>query len=494
MPRTTHSPQRPAVAPLAVRLACAVTLLAIGPAAASSHREAPFVTEHPKVDATDFYAFRSYEPGRAGFVTLIANYMPLQDAYGGPNYFAMDPEAVYEIHVDRNGNGRPALTFEFRFERELADIQIPVGGVPVSIPLSQAGQVTDPASEANLNVRERYSVRLRRGGQPAGQPLRDAATGSVRFAKPMDNIGAKTFPDYESYAARFVYDVEIPGCDDGRLFVGQRNDPFAVNLGEIFDLVNIADPIGPPDAEPDTIADKNVTSLVLEVPIGCLTGGTTDVVGAWTTARLPTVRSLRSTPTFDRPELTSQQTTQVSRLGMPLVNEVVIGLKDKDRFNASSPRDDRQFAHYVTHPTLPELLEILFGAAGVRAPDAFPRQDLVAAFVTGIPGLNQLGFGEMLRLNVTIPPAASADQNDLGVIAGDAAGFPNGRRPGDDVVDIELRVAMGLLCHAFPGAFGCGPADAPSGLLPFTDGTRQPATAFDEAFPYLTTPIPGSPN
>jgi len=489
-------PSRPSRASmLAPRLASLVLLTALAPALASSHREAPFVTEHPKVDATDFYMFRSYEAGRDGYVTLIANYIPLQDAFGGPNYFSMDPEALYEIDVDRDGDGRPELAFEFRFDRELADIQIPVDGIPVSIPLKQAGQVTDPASEANLNVRETYSVRLRRGDhQLIALPLRNAATGATTFDKPMDHIGTKTFPDYEDYASRFVYDVEIPGCDDGRLFVGQRNDPFALDLGEIFDLVNIADPVGARDAEPDTIADKNVTSLILEVPIACLTEGSTDVIGGWTTASLPRLSIKRSDPSFDHPELTSGKMIQVSRLGMPLVNEVVIGLKDKDRFNASSPRNDAQFALYVTNPTLPELLEVLFGSAGVQAPNAFPRQDLVAAFITGIPGLNQLGFGEMQRLNVTIPPTARDAQDDLGVIAGDAAGFPNGRRPGDDVVDAELRVAMGLLCHAFPGAFGCFPKDAPSGLLPFTDGVREPATAFDEAFPYLRTPVAGSPN
>jgi len=187
---------------------------------------------------------------------------------------------------------------------------------------------------------------------------------------------------------------------------------------------------------------------------------------------------------------------QVSRLGMPLVNEIVIGLKDKDRFNASSPEGDAALATYVTNPTLPEILEILFGGAGVRAPNNFPRTDLVAAFATGVQGLNFLSDGkphEMLRLNTSIAPTAAGAQNNLGVLGGDNAGFPNGRRPGDDVVDIELRVAMGVLCHAFPGVF-CTPADAPSGNLPFTDGTLQDASQFDSVFPYLKTPLPGSPN
>jgi hypothetical protein len=181
---------------------------------------------------------------------------------------------------------------------------------------------------------------------------------------------------------------------------------------------------------------------------------------------------------------------------MPLVNEVVIGLKDKDAFNASQPKGDAALATYVTNPTLPELLEILFGGAGVRAPNNFPRTDLVAAFATGVEGLNFLSDGaphEMARLNTSIPAVPAASQNNLGVLGGDNAGFPNGRRPGDDVVDSELRVAMGVLCHAFPGVF-CSPADAPSGNLPFTDGTLQDASQFDSVFPYLKTPHTGSPN
>jgi hypothetical protein len=189
--------------------------------------------------------------------------------------------------------------------------------------------------------------------------------------------------------------------------------------------------------------------------------------------------------------------TQVSRLGAPLVNEVVIGLRDKDLFNSASPTQDSALASYVTNPTLPELLEILFGSAGVQAPNNFPRTDLVAAFLTGIQGLNKpatVVASEMLRLNTSIAPVPPGSQSRLGALGGDNAGFPNGRRPGDDVVDIELRVAMGVLCHAFAGAFGCGPADAPSGLLPFTDGAIVDASFFDATFPYLKVPLGGSPN
>jgi len=245
---------------------------------------------------------------------------------------------------------------------------------------------------------------------------------------------------------------------------------------------------------PSTIADKNVTTMALELPIKCLTG-TGDVIGGWTTASLRQARVLNPSANFKKPALEGGAWTQVSRLGMPLVNEVVIGLKDKDKFNGSEPKDDGQFADYVTNPTLPEVLEILFGAAGVQAPNNFPRQDLIATFLTGIPGVNQLGGpAEMLRLNTSITPVPAASQNNLGVLGGDNAGFPNGRRPGDDVVDSELRVAMGVLCHAVPTAVGCTAADAPSGALPFTDGTLNDESQFDPTFPYLKPPLPGSPN
>ncbi|HRC86382.1 MAG TPA: DUF4331 family protein, partial [Thermoanaerobaculia bacterium] len=442
---------------------------------------------------------RSYETGREGFVTLVANYVPLQDAYGGPNYFTLDKDALYRIHIDNSGDGVEDLTFQFRVSTLLSDIAIPVGGQTVSIPLVNAGQIGLAQGSAAQNQREFYSLQLIRGAVDSPsrsvQAVREATSGSPLFGKPIDNIGEKSLPDYDSYARSFISNIAIPGCGNGRVFVGQRKESFAVNLGEIFDLVNLSNPLGPEDSQPSKTDDKNITSFILEVPIACLTGGRTEIIGGWTTAALRRNRTLRTDPTFDQPSFERNgDFVQVSRLGMPLVNEVVIGLKDKDRFNASQPKDDAQFATYVTNPTLPELLEILFGGAGVRAPNNFPRQDLLAAFVTGIQGLNKFGFGEMERLNVTIPPTPAASQNRLGVIGGDNAGFPNGRRPGDDVVDIELRVAMGLLCHAFPGAFGCNPADAPSGTLPFTDGTWQHPSQFDATFPYLKTPLAGSPN
>ncbi len=471
-----------------------VITLALGATAvgASSHREAPFLTENPKVDATDFYMFRSYEPGREDYVTLIANYLPLQDPYGGPNYFTLDPSARYRINIENDGDPEPDIIFQFRFFNTLQNIAVPAGGQLVPVALRNIGQITsDPASEANNNVIESYTVKITRrsDGSPDHDFLTNGASGDRVFAKPVDNIGTKSLPDYAGYAAGFVHDAGIPGCADGRVFVGQRKDSFVVNLGEIFDLVNIANPVGRDASESDDLDDKNVTSLVLEVPIDCLTGNG-DVIGGWTTALLPKTRTLRGNPSFDRPANESANFIQVSRLGMPLVNELVIGLKDKNRFNASAPRGDLQFATYVTNPTLPELLEILHGTA---APNNFPRQDLLATFITGFDGLNAIGFGEMQRLNTSIEPTRRSGQSRLGVLGGDLAGFPNGRRPGDDVVDITLRVAMGVLCHAFPGTF-CDPADAPTGTLGFTDGAIQRPNQFGTTFPFLRSPIPGSPS
>ena len=463
----------------------ALTCLVATPLVASSHREAPFVTEHPKVDGTDFYMFRSYEEGRDGFVTLIANYLPLQDAYGGPNYFTMDPSARYRINVENNGAPGEDLIFEFQFLNILNNGVVPVDGQNVPHPLRT---ITPLAIGTQPNEAELYLVRVIRGASEP-QLASNGRVGGNFFAKALDYFGEKTFPDYESYAARRIFPIQIPGCGNGRVFVGQRKESFAVNLGETFDLVNL-NPIGNPVAARSSTEDKNITSLALEVPIDCLTAGNGNVVGGWTTALLPRGRELDPDPSFEQPATESSDFVQVSRLGMPLVNEVVIGLPDKNRFNASHPKDDlTNFATYVTNPTLPEILEILFG---VEAPNNFPRNDLVAAFVTGVPGLNDIGIGEMQRLNVTVPPTPKDEQSNFGVAGGDLAGFPNGRRPGDDSVDITLRAAMGVLCHFDLGV--CSPGDAPAGLLPYTDQAYQGPEQFDAVFPYLRTPLPGSPN
>jgi hypothetical protein len=394
------------------------------------------------------------------------------------------------------------------------------GGKSIPVPLSNIGPLS-AASSATQNVIETYTVTLVRGDRRTGQAaaLTNAATGSATFSKPFDNIGVKSIPDYAAYAGDFLYTVNIPGCDKpGRLFVGQRKDPFVVNLGETFDLVNIKYPaqeLAPPGTNarqlaPNSVAGYNVTSLALEVAASCLTHGSDPVIGGWTTASIRQTHvvngqpqsdhSVRSVGPVEQPTDASVEGgawAQVSRLGAPLVNEVVIGLPDKDRWNASVPKDDAQFADYVTNPSLPVLLQALFGGAGVKAPNVYPRTDLVAAFLTGIKGLNQpanVTAAEELRLNTSTPPTPVASQNDLGVLGGDLAGFPNGRRPIDDVVTIELRVAMGVLLAPFNGsASDPDPASDVSRQLHYTDGVEPNPADYLTVFPYVNTPLGGSP-
>ena len=450
-------------------------MLAAGTALASSHREAPLITGTPKLDGADFYMFNSYEPGRSNFVTFVADYLPLQDPYGGPNYFTLETNGVYEISIDNNGDAQEDITFQFQFFTTYNNISLTIGPtgnqVTNTIPLIIAGQIF-PGNNSALNVTENYTVKMITGPRRTGtaQYLTNAATGGIVFTKPVDNIGTKTIPDYVDYANQYIYNVIIPGSPTpGRLFVGQRKDPFVVNLGETFDLINYKNVLGPVNGEKDSLAHKNITSLILEVPKTVLTNGASPVIGAWTTAS----------------KFESNTLVQVSRLGQPLVNEVVIGLKDKDNFNASEPVNDGQFANYVEYPTLPALIQILYGAAGVVAPTNFPRTDLVEVFLTGVPGLNYTtAVAELLRLNTSTPTVPIGLQNPLGVIGGDVAGFPNGRRPGDDVVDIALRAVMGVLLST---------NDAPSGQLPYTDGAYIDSTYFTSAFPYIQPPLPGSP-
>lgn len=487
------------------------------PAMASSHREAPFITKHPKIDATDLYFFRSYQEGREGFVTVIANYIPLQDAYAGPNFFTMDPEALYEIHFDNNGDAQEDLTFQFRFSNDLKQsnngLTVPVGAEgaqkSMAIPLRNAGAIT--ASDTSLlNEEEHYTVKVVRGDRRTGTAADVTRSNSdATFTKPVDYIGRKSLPSYNAYANAHIFDVSIPGCTApqdmaARVFVGQRKDVFAVNLGQTFDLINYADPLGARDQGLNDLEDKNVTSIALELPIACVKGAAAEAktVGAWTTASMRQARVLNPTASYKRPTRDGGPWVQVSRLGMPLVNEVVIGLKDKDKFNSSEPKDDGQFLDYVTHPVLPELIEGVYSEAGVRAPNVFPRADLVAVFLTGVEGVNKTQTpSEMLRLNVVdFPPTALADQKDLGAAACfvkgtltpgntgcDPNGFPNGRRPFDDVVDLAIRVSMGYVLPS-----NTPDADASSRDLPFTDGAVVDKTQLLSTFPYIAAPLPGS--
>ena len=463
-------------------MAAAVPLVS----SASSHREAPFIGGLPRLDGTDVYAFRSYEPGRAGFVTLIANYIPFQDPQGGPNFYPLDTKAVYTIDVFNTGNAITHLSFEFRFSNQSKNLTVPAGNRLVAVPLINIGPV-DETGKA-LNVSQSYTVTVAHGARELAE---NATLGGTTFYEPADNIGRKSIPDYASYADHFIYDIAIPGCrTPGRVFVGQRKEGFVVNVGEIFDLVNL-NPIGPRNGVANDLSHKNVTSLALEVPISCLTNGHDPVIGVLSTAKT----------------LQDNHYVQMSRLGNPLVNEAVIGLPDKDKFNASYPQNDADFLTYVTNPTLPVLLNALFGDAA-KVPQT-PRNDLVATFLTGIKGINQpltVTPAEMLRLNTSIMPTPPAMQSDLGVLGKDLAGFPNGRRPYDDVTDIELRALEGALCGV-AGKCGTQTIDPNNGTA-YTDGARAAGpdashltvtgkvNAIDtylDVFPYLNTPLPGSP-
>jgi hypothetical protein len=524
---------------------------------ASSHREAPFIARMPKVDGTDFYMFKSYETGRSSYVTFIANYQPLQHPYGGPNYFTMDPDAIYEIHIDNGdaaggavADGVEDITFQFDFDVNLAnsgagialDVGTPGNVKNVAIPLGAAGPISAP-DQPTQNVIETYGLKIIRGDRRGGtSAVVTKPGGSATFEKPVDNIGNKTIADYAAYSSQFIFDIDIPGCtppagEHGRVFVGQREEGFAVNLGQIFDLVNLtattgagtvacvggtcANALGSQNQGFNTVGSSNVTSIAIEVPTTCLVANNA-IIGGWTTASVRQARVINPTATFDQPSRDGGPWVQVSRLGNPLVNEVVIGLKDKDRFNNSEPKDDlTNFADYVTNPTLPELLEILYGAIGVQAPNNFPRGDLVEAFVTGLDGgaaiLVNGAQSEYLRLNTGLPALPRANQFEYGA-AGcvvpnatgytldpaaatcDPAGFPNGRRPGDDVVDLALRVAMGVIA---------GTDNAPVGLAPFSDGAGWGSVGvacdpvarggscdsmlFKGVFPYLNEPYAGSP-
>ncbi len=523
-------------------------LVAAGSAMASSHREAPFITTSPKVDGTDFYMFRSYEGvssagtgGRADYVTMIANYQPLQAAYGGPNYFQMDPNALYEIHVDNNGDAKEDVTFQFRFKNTLKSIPLTIGASSVAIPLMQAGAVSG-LNDANLNVNETYEVKVVRGDRRKGSVSAVIKeSGSATFEKPVDYIGTKTMGDaaaYASYANKHIHSMAIPGCAiPAKVFVGQRQEGFAVNLGTIFDLVNapaafLLDPANKDAAGmggKHPIQKANVTSIALEVHKSCLTAGSETVIGGWTTASLRQGRLLNGSPASGNgnAEKAGGAWAQVSRLGNPLVNEVVIGLPDKDKFNASQPKDDTQFLTYVSNPTLPALLGlVLAGDAKGVAPTNLPRTDLITTFLTGITGVNKPANptpSEVLRLNTAIAPVPFADQNRLGVAgevlrvgglanlgnAKDLAGFPNGRRPKDDVVDIALVAMLGGLCvingdndglklNSVPGVAGltsaCKASSVPLGAksADIHDAVDQATVPFLNVFPYLNTPNAGS--
>jgi hypothetical protein len=506
------------------RLGIALSAAAMAiPAAASSHREAPFIARMPAVDGTDFYMFMSYETGRTGYVTILANYNPLQDAYGGPNYFALDPDALYAIDIDNQGNALPDIQFQFQFTNTFGGLGVASGAPSGNVAIPLINLPPSAGGVPTLNRVETYTANIVVNG--TSLPITQVSGGAV-FTKPVDNIGQKSFAvggalsaaHYAAYANQYIYNVNIPGCTPPtsttpRLFVGQRAEGFVVNLGQVFDLINL-NPLGARNSATNVLANKNITTIALEVPASCLVHGSDPVIGGWTTAYLHQGRVLNPAPTGPTsvgtnygPSVVGGAWTQVSRLGSPLINELVIGLSDKDKWNASLPASDvASFGNYVLYPSLPVLVNALFS---VSAP-ATPRNDLLAVFVTGIttpvngvsfkytaPASQSVG-AEELRLNTGIAPTTAVNQSDLGFLGCDLAGFPNGRRPVDDVVDITLTVAEGAITTANPhnlqtcNVAGSTPAVVNAGAV-VNDGAAPNPSAYLTTFPYLNTPIAGSP-
>ena len=449
-------------------------------ALASSHAEAPLISMDRFADNTDTYAFRSVEPGRQGYVTLIANYIPLQEPSGGPQWFRFDDSVLYEIKIDNTGDGREDITYQFQFKTRTVNGDTVLGHTAVNQDIAITS-LNDP----DYNMPQTYSVR--RVDRYTGRKGR--LVGS-NFKVPPANVGPKVTPDYEQNLGQPAIG-HLP--NGGRVFAGNRDEYFYIDLG-VFDGLNLRS-LGDSGGI-DSTKGYNVSSIAIEVPIQELTRTRTvptsatapdAVIGVWATASRQSVRILTDNDPFE-----FGGWKQISRLGNPLVNEVVIPLKLKDAFNGLSPADDAVAAPFVLDPELPKLMQAVFG---INIPAA-PRNDLVSIFATGIPvnpvtGPNYTTFlsdgrpHEYLRLNVAIPITPIANINRLGLLGGDVAGFPNGRRVHDDVTDIALRAVAGgtpftPATNVFPNnTLGDGVSFNPEGPLL-------------NRFPYLLPPNQGN--
>jgi hypothetical protein len=467
----------------------ALTLLALlgslgltASALASSHREAPLITEDPTADSTDVYAFLSPnapQPGQGAKVTLIANYIPFQAPSGGPNYFKPSDDILYEIKVDNTGDAREDIVFQFRFTTEVATGETF---------LYNTGNIDSPNS-ANLNVKQRYTVTrvdIDGDGTRTSTTLASNLLTAPTYVGPRSNGSEQ---QYATVAAQAVHTLP----NNGRAFVGPRDEAFYIDINAIFDLLDISRTALGSNSAIDGTAGYNVTTLALEIPVNQLTadgseptlgnnlGGPNAVLGVWTTASRRKHRVLRrhSDPRDFGPWV------QISRLGLPLINEVVVPLGFKDQWNRSTPdRDLAEIAGYVVDP---ELARLLAAVHGLTVPPA-PRADMVQV-ISFLPGLltsrTDLQPADLLRLNVALPHSGDLGQrNRLGVIGGDNAGFPNGRRPNDDTVDILERVVGGgiLAGNQFANL-------APNNIL--QDSVDANDKAFLNTFPFLPTPHNG---
>lgn len=452
----------------------------------SSHREAPTISKDPVADNTDLYAFVS--PDRPDTVTIIANYIPLEEPAGGPNFFQFGDDVLYTIYVDNDGDGVEDITYEFSFTTQ---VTIPTTFLYNVGPI---GSLNDP----NWNVRQFYTLtRVEMDGATPRRRVR-----ARNLACPPVRIGPRSTPDYEALAADAIHTLST----GERVFAGQREEGFFVDLGSIFDLGTLrpfqnlhlipsAAAVGRDDAK-----GYNVHSIAIQVPITDLTADgsrPTDPLAADSTIGVWAAAS-RQKSTLRQPAAQTKSVgpwVQVSRLGNPLINEVIIPIGWKDLWNAEHPSADSAFVQYYQTPELAQLLPVLYpgvfpNLANLNASGA-ARADLVAILLTGIPGGLIPGFqnytgptqADMLRLNLAIPPADAP--NPIGLIAGDAAGFPNGRRVFDDTVAIELRVVAGAVYSLIDASYT---SDDAAALL--TDGTANEIPYLDD-FPYLATPHEG---
>jgi hypothetical protein len=429
----------------------------------SSHREAPNISLDPAADNTDVYAFVPKDA--TDKVALVANWFPNAIPANGPNFFRFDDRAHYYINVDNTGDGRPDVRYLFRFRTRLRN--------PDSFLYALPG-VTRLGDE-KLNVIQRYDViqeRWRRGRMTSSRRI------GRNIPVAPSNVGPKTFPDYPALAAQAVRHLRGARA----VFAGQRDDPFFVDLGATFDAINVRRGTGNEGAGKDDLSGLSTLSIVLRVPKSNLTrdrrpvegaDAANAVVGIWSSTER---RRLEVTnANFNRNERSRGRYVQVSRLGNPLVNEVVIPAGRKDLFNRTTPDGDG--ARFGAHVVKPELAAILNALFNINAPET-DRTDIVQALLTGIPGLTEIRAGapptDTLKLNMGVPPTATP--NRFGVLGGDTQGFPNGRRLADDVVDIELQVVAGFL---------------KGNRVPLGDGVDQNDKAFSDAFPYLATPDSG---
>jgi Domain of unknown function (DUF4331) len=439
---------------------------------ASSHREAPLISQDPTADNTDLYAFVS--PDQPNTVTIIANYIPLEQPAGGPNFPAFDDSVLYEIHVDNNGDSKEDLTYQFRFNTQTRN--------PNTF-LYNVGPITS-LSDDNWNRPQTYSVTLVKGDKHGhGEVL------GTNIPTPPDNIGPRSTPNYDALAAEAVTTLS----NGTKVFAGQRDDPFFVDLGSIFDLAGLRPfnnlhilPL-PVDAGHDGVANFNTHTIALQIPIADVVGNGNGSIGIYASASRQKVRVLGK----DGDANDNGPFVQVSRLGQPLINEVVIPLGQKDEWNRSDPEDDKQFLGRYLSPEVTHLENVLYPA--LADANESNRTDLVAVLLTGVPGLNSPGPSpkpaDLLRLNTKIAPTAAAGKgNRLGVLAGDLAGYPNGRRLEDDIVDIDLRAFAEGYGSFLNGLLGL-PNRSPNNLL--GDGVDANEVPFATSFPYVATPHQG---